>query len=580
MGLRVRRTKKLVILVFVSSLFLVVLFRCSRSYLLVDSFRTQKENGPSKTIQCLSELAQTGTSKRANLANEFYEPSTWKTFLSFINGGRGDVKTLTQSLYSIQFYQQCTKNTSIDHDVPLLHEVEGSLFPYMDFPALRNGDVQNFWPIHSRFDGSTHRGQVLEFSATDNSFMGTSRIEFNSSRPFWEGWLDSAVQKGSKGLVMSVSDYQVADSIRLIRVLRLLNNSLPIEIVHKSDLSENYQQLLIASARESESIDYPPQELWFLNVKSLLKDDYVAKFKRFSNKWLAITFCSFQIPILLDSDTVPFVSLDTFYEADEFKKTGTLFFKDRSFPTAKLGSHQINVLKKVIGNCLGIPLDSKKGLDLLQNRLKDDMAMDAVESLVIKHQKHYMESGLLVFDKQKHFFGLLVSIMLQFSPIEDYFYGDKEWFWLGLLISNNTFTFHPIEASNVGTLKDSSTPDSARMCSIQISHTDIHGNVLWLNGGLSVCKRACWAYDYTKRKDIASRFESVDELQKHYQSPVKLENVIIPEVKKSPWSQNTECAGYNYCTNYKKGEYGKLIEFTDHQKKFYDRIVQVWNDVI
>ncbi|CAI4050698.1 hypothetical protein N7582_005026 [Saccharomyces uvarum] len=580
MGLRVRRTKKLVLLVFVSSLFLVVLFKSSHNYLGSGGFGSQEENRPSGTIQCLSQLAQTGSSKRASLTNEFYEPSAWKAFLSYINGGRGDVKTLTQSLSNMRLYQQCTEKTSTDQDVPLLHEVEGNLFPYMNFPTLHNGDVQDFWPIHSRFDGSTHRGQVLEFSATDNSFIGTSRIEFNSSRPFWENWLDSAVQKGSKGIVISVSTYQVGDSIRLIRVLRLLNNSLPIEIVHKSDLSEYYQQLLIASARESASLDYPPQELWFLNVKSLLKDDYAAKFKRFSNKWLAITFCSFQKPILLDSDAVPFVPLDTFYEADEFKKTGTLFFKDRSFPTSKLSLRKINVLKKVIGDCLGIPLDSKKGLELLKNRLNDDMAMDAVESLFIKHQKHYMESGLLVLDKQKHFFGLLVSIMLQFSPIREYFYGDKEWFWLGLLISNDTFTFHPVEASNVGKLEDSSTPDSARMCSIQLCHTDIHDNVLWLNGGLSVCKKACWKYDYTRRKDIASRFESVDELQKHYQSPVRLENVIIPEVNKFPWSQKTECAGYNYCIDYKKGEYGKLIEFTDHQKKFYERMVRLWNNVI
>ena len=96
------------------------------------------------------------------------------------------------------------------------------------------------------------------------------------------------------GVVMSVSDYLVADTIRLIRVLRLLNNSLPIEIVHKSDLHESSQQLLIAAARESGSLNYPPQELWFLDVKDMLNDEYLARFKRFSNKWLAITFCSFQ----------------------------------------------------------------------------------------------------------------------------------------------------------------------------------------------------------------------------------------------------------------------------------------------
>ncbi|EJS41883.1 mnt4p [Saccharomyces arboricola H-6] len=580
MGLGIRRKKKLALLILTSSLLVVILFRIHQGYSLFDYFKIAKEDNRSEKVQCLAKLSQNGKSKGASWSNEFYQPSRWKSFVSIITGGRRDRRMLIQSLSSLLLYRQCSTDASINGDVPLLRTVEEKLFPYINFSALNGGTSQEFWPIHTRFDGSTYRGQVLEFSATNNSFTGTSQIEFDYSRPFWESWLNSAIQKGSRGLVISVSDFQVGETVRLIKVLRLLKNTLPIELVHKSDLEEIYQRLLITTARENGSLEYPSQELWFLNVKSLLKDGYAAKFKRFSNKWLAITFSSFQIPILLDSDTVPFVPLDTFYQADEFIRTGTLFFKDRNISNPKLNSRQINTLKQMINHSLGLSLDSEQNFESLKNRLKDDMAIDAIKTLIFKRQKHYMESGLLVLDKLKHFFSLPIAVMLQFSPIQEYFHGDKEWFWLGLLISNDTFTFYPVEASNVGKLKDLSTPESGQVCSVQLSHTDMDGNLLWLNGGLSVCKKVCWEYDFTKNKVIAAKYSSVDELRKYYQSPVTLESAVIPGVGISSWSQQRECVTYNYCTDYKRGDYGTLIEFTDSQKKFYKKIVQLWNEPI
>ncbi|CAI4050583.1 putative alpha-1,3-mannosyltransferase SKDI_14G3820 [Saccharomyces kudriavzevii IFO 1802] len=580
MGLRIRKTKRLALLIFTSLLLLVVLFRLFQGYSLFEHFVTPREVNDSEKAHCLSKLLQSEGNRGADWSNEFYEPAVWKSFVSYMNGGRKDARKVSQSLSSLRWYQQCTKETTIDQDVHLLREVESKLFPYMNFAKLSNEDSQAFWPLHTRFDGTTHRGRVLHFSVENNSFIGTSPVGFISGRSFWENWLHSAIQKDSKGLVMSASDALVSDTIRLMRILRLLNNSLPIEIVHKSDLSKSSQQLLIASARESASSNYPPQELWFLDVKSLIKDEYLNRFKRFSNKWLAITFSSFQMPIFLDSDTVPFVPLDGFYRTGEFERTGTLFFKDRSFPLSKLSSQQTKALRQIINNSLGISSNSEQGFESLKNSSKDDTAIGAIDSVIFKQQKHYMDSGLLVIDKQKHFFCLPIAIMLQFSPIQEYFHGDKEWFWLSLLLSNEEFTFHPVEASNVGKLEESSTPESGQICSIQLAHTDVHGNLLWLNGGLSVCKKACWKYDFTKRKGIAAKYKSVNALQKYYQSPVILENVITPEVSKSSWLNRDECAMYTYCTNYKRGEYGTLIKFTDSQKRYYEKFVQLWNEVV
>ncbi|CAI4721417.1 BAH_G0046620.mRNA.1.CDS.1 [Saccharomyces cerevisiae] len=580
MVLRIRRIKKLAPLIFTSLLSLIVLFRVYRQYPFSDHFETRREDDHSGNLHCFSRLRQIEEYEKPELTSKFYEPNRWKSFISYVTRGRKDVKTVSRSLSNLDLYQKCSKEIRADQDISLLHSIETKLFPYINFTALNSEQSHNFWPVHTRFDGTKYSGQVLQFSSENNSFIGTSPIEFKASEPFWENWLNSALQRNSKGVVMSVSDYLVADTIRLIRVLRLLNNSLPIEIVHKSDLHESSQQLLIAAAREPGSLNYPPQELWFLDVKDMLNDEYLARFKRFSNKWLAITFCSFQIPIFLDSDTVPFVPLDTLYEIDGFKRTGTLFFKDRSFPTSKLSPLQVKVLKQIINNSLDVSSDSEQGFEILKHNLNDEMAIDAIEALIFKKQKHYMDSGLVIFDKQKHFFCLPIAIMLQFSPIQEFFHGDKEWFWLSLFISKKEFTFYPVEASNVGRLEKPETLESSTICSTQLSHTDVYGNILWLNGGLSVCKKNCWNYDFTKRKEIAAKYKSVDELRNYYQSPVKLEAVIIPDVSKSPWSQQSECVMYSYCTHYRKGQYGKLIEFTDSQKKYYEKVVELWNKVV
>lgn len=56
------------------------------------------------------------------------------------------------------------------------------------------------------------------------------------------------------------------------------------------------------------------------------------------------------------------------------------------------------------------------------------MVAQVLENMFIKKYKHHLESGLVVLHKGKHLFSMLTSIALQFSPIAEYFHGDKDFF--------------------------------------------------------------------------------------------------------------------------------------------------------
>ncbi|MCB6698784.1 alpha-1,3-mannosyltransferase family protein, partial [Erysipelatoclostridium ramosum] len=74
---------------------------------------------------------------------------------------------------------------------------------------------------------------------------------------------------------------------------------------------------------------------------------------------LALTFSSFETPILMDSDTVPFVSIEKFYELKEFQKTGVQFFKDRVISDDLFESSELEILREIIYGCIGLDLEDE-----------------------------------------------------------------------------------------------------------------------------------------------------------------------------------------------------------------------------
>lgn len=517
--------------------------------------------------------------KSKDWSNRLYKSSNWPSSFPL---GRREGDDAVENVVRLKNFQKCLQ-VNQNRGLLRIAEVEKKLFPYLDLETLES-KRSNFWPIYQRWTGDVYENSVPRFSQSDNHFIDFKSIDYDAGVSFWENWLENVMQSGSKGIVISVGDFQVADAIRLIRVLRYLKNDLPIEIVHKGDLNRTYQDYLVSAARDGSSDDYPSQELWFLDVLTLLKPEFTEYFTTYSNKWLSVMFSSFENPILLDADTIPFVPLERYYESEQFKSTGTMFFKDRKLSSDPLNETQLGTLKKIVTKLLGLDLshvNSSPSLhDQLSFHMKDAIAVETIENMFTKGYRHHMESGLLVIDKRRHLFSLLTSISLQFSSIRDYFHGDKEWFWIALFLRNDTFTFHPKDASNSGNLGSvisDGTGEYYQICSVQLSHTDFDGSLLWINGGLSTCKKSSWDYDYKNDKRISAMFDSAEKLKEYYQSPVELEGAIIPNVNIRPWIKIGECAAFSYCTLYKEGEFGEVLKFNDSEKQRNQKIVRIWN---
>lgn len=514
-----------------------------------------------------------------NWSNEFRSGSVWRDYLPF---GSKDGDDVIENVRKLNNFEKCMMGTE-NIDIARMNDIQARLFPYLNFEELRL-NAAKFWPTYTRWDGNVYENSIPRFSLTENSLLEVIQVDYDSSISFWKNWQENFMQKDSRGIVISIGNDQIVDTVRLIRVLRHLQNSLPIEIVHKGDLNKDYQDMLIKIAREDATDSWPGQELWFLDVSHMLKPEFSQKFKRFSNKWLAVLFCSFEHTILLDADTVPFVPLDHFYAREQYERTGTVYFKDRKLTSDLLSKRHLRIFRRIVKSLLGLNLKSHASPASLQEKLThqlgDPFAAEAVAALFSERYKHHMESGLVVVNKRRHLVNLLTSLSLQFTTVNEYFHGDKEWFWLALFLRNETFTFHPHDASNIGRLGKVISNEEGefyQICSVQLSHTDLDGSVLWVNGGLSTCKKNSWKYDYENNPRIASKYESVDALQEHYQTPAELEGAIIPEVKKQPWVNSGECARFNYCTLYLQGAFGRLFKFDESTKQKYREIVRVWN---
>ena len=485
-------------------------------------------------------------------------------------------KDVIELVTRIKIFFNCLQQVD-GHNIQRLRDIEKKLFPYINFEKLET-DESAFWHTTTRWNGEVYHASMLEFDPKNHQFLRSKPINFDTGLSFWENWLHTVTQSGSKGIVISASDVQLNETIRLLKVLRFIKNDYPIQIVHNADLSQDSMKSIIKYARSLDTAEYPAQELWFLNVHSLLNPKYSKKFTAYSNKWLALTFSSFEIPILMDSDTVPFVSIEKFYELEEFQKTGVLFFKDRVISDDLFESSELKILREIVYGCIGLDLEDESKI---HEQVEDPVVAQVLENMFIKKYKHHLESGLVILHKGKHLFSMLTSIALQFSPIAEYFHGDKDFFWLGELLSNNRFTFHPVDASNIGQLGNvvskESTGEFYQICSVQLSHTDRDGSLLWLNGGLNICKKTSWEYDYEHRQRLNDMFQNADELREYYASPVELEGIIIPDTSISGWINSGECFLFNYCTLFKEGEFGKLIKFKEDEKHRLSQIVDIWN---
>ena len=429
-----------------------------------------------------------------------------------------------------------------------------------------------------------------------------------------------------KGIVLTIGDHHGETAANLIRLLRALNNRLPIQILYHDGLRTDTKEKLVAAARDnfldlprsySKVSDllprdplrrktkyqgFPKQELWFVNMGQTIHSNHKNKFLGFANKLLATLFNSFNEFILVDADTVLLQNPEIFFQLQGYKNTGTFFFQDRG--TSKSRS----LLDGKIFHYL-----SQSGIDKIMFDI-NNFSNHTLQQKLFRGAVHSMESGLVVINRQRHFSSLLLIVHLNFVDlITGKIHGEKELFWLGFAFNGDeNYHFNQLDAAAVGELTSPlvrKKPNgdhyhSQQLCSAHPGHISEEDgrSLLWINSGFKYCHNY-ESVDYPKELEISQQLPFVEKtvlsFKRLYSSPLRIQHAIIPPVDDeltwrqndagepaSGWIMTKYCRGYLWCAHLSIGGKiepdkdntmeGKLITFSDQERSLFDFYGDIW----
>ncbi|GMM37860.1 alpha-1,3-mannosyltransferase [Saccharomycopsis crataegensis] len=457
---------------------------------------------------------------------------------------------------------------------------------------------------------SNHQGTMnnLDESMFDNKLKLSSNIDVGYNESFFNH-LRSGFS--GRGIVMSSADKFFDDTFALIRALRAVGNTMPIQIVHKGDLSPANQLELVKVAREN-SIEYPTadyskleslarnnhdnfrfsknfpkQDLWFVNVDRCIADDYKEYFSSYTNKLLAYIFNSFEEMLLVDSDIVPYVNPSYFFETSQYVSSHSLFYKDRSHDE-EISETDVDFFKAMLPTELenwmfGINASTDK---TLKNRYMGS------------RYKHYMESGVVAINRLEYWAGIPISVQLSFwKPVMERVWGDKELFWLSQSIAGNeNYEFNKYHVAAVGPLTKAENRKDLKakeLCATHPGHiSSDDDSLVWINSGVTTCKRTdAYERDFESQRE-KNGFQTKEEVQKFYQGTLKITDAIIPPAApeihnelgepSKGWLPSDMCWGYFWCAYSSIGgsslpeHQGLVFKFDENSVLWHDYISKIY----
>lgn len=445
------------------------------------------------------------------------------------------------------------------------------------------------------------------------NYDGTT-FEYPESDCFIQGVYKYA--KG-QGIVLSAKNSHYQQLVSLILTLRILGNTLPLQIVHRGDLSKSRQLQLTRLARidfsrlltekhevvkmlldhqenfkdtNFKSSQYPKIEISYLNIQNTVTKPYLKQFKSYSNKLLAALFTTFKEVIIMDADIILYKSPQSLFDyIEEYKRTGAFFFKDRELinRSSKEDARFWKSLMPTERESQFFPSIQQVTDHSISNRYFDGFT-------------HLVEAGIVLMDRSTHFPGLLISMQLTlWRTATKRVWGDKELFWLSQAISGTeSFEFNKYPSGAVGEIihPDVKNNEQVKICSNQPVHV-YNDSVLWINSGFKYCKNGAAS------KDL-KHFPGYDmpKLTDLYKGPINVSAVVIPPIvddyylswskemeqkdlheRTQGWYNEAMCQGYTYCavspvTIRGKKRYGKVLEFSKEQTRDYNYLGNVWLD--
>ncbi|CAH6719883.1 putative alpha-1,3-mannosyltransferase Mnn14p [[Candida] jaroonii] len=403
-----------------------------------------------------------------------------------------------------------------------------------------------------------------------------------------------------RGIVLTIKDSHVDDTIRLIKLLRFLGNQLPIQVVYFKNLSEESKKKLIDICRSDLVIGnpLPLQEIYFVNVSRAVQEKYLHKFEGFGNKILATLFNTFEEMILLDADTVILKPPHEFFDMAKYKQNGTIFFKDRKTVEFRT-TNDLIFFKKMLPS----KLDTIAfGIDQPTNY---SLTNDFFQGL-----NHYMESGMVVINKKQHFFKPFIMAQLNFIyPVSTRIYGDKELFWLSwVIMGDESYSFNKHFAAAIG----ETTPNNERykdigkaknfhskeLCSNHPAHINDEDDhtLLWFNSGFKFCGQNYKAEEEFASKKRYTNLQTIESFKTFFDSKLIIKQAIIPPSKsirvdstdgesdRSWLNMRQYCNGYTWCAYSSIGEDGDkdenlqgiIIEYSPDEINYFKQLGNVW----
>ncbi|KAL7664187.1 Uncharacterized protein ABC855_g3019 [[Candida] zeylanoides] len=420
----------------------------------------------------------------------------------------------------------------VNKDYPLYEDLLKKFFPFF----TRN------LPTFERFDGVVAESKFPGDDVPVYSKERDNLMEYNK------------LHSHGRGILLSASNKHSRDVIKLVRVLRALNNRLPIQIVHKGDITGKNRDYIVASAQSniedlldsSLSISYekifpelnlkeefarfgsefPKQEIWFVDIRKTIEKPFKYDFTGYANKLLALYFTSFKEVLLMDTDAVPFLSPEKLLEVEEYVHNGgAYFFRDRT-----LRDHNDFLETNYFANLM--PTLAENSMEQLFEI--PTVTKHTLENAYMVGWRHLQEAGVVAIDKTRHLLGIAMTLPLTLwkEPISSSIWGDKELYWLALSIAGDEdYHFNENGAASVGEITQNpsykyySGSRARELCSTHPGHVNKHGELLWINSGFSFCKKNGHFRD--RNKFPYSEMEA-HELQQLFDLPLQIKHAVVP----------------------------------------------------
>ncbi|KAJ3084754.1 hypothetical protein HK102_000565 [Quaeritorhiza haematococci] len=258
-----------------------------------------------------------------------------------------------------------------------------------------------------------------------------------------------------RGIVMTSGRWHFPLAIHAIICLRrAIGTKLPIEVFYAGE--GDTEPYMVHAFEQVEGVKVIDVTKYF--------DKEQTEMSGWAIKTFSLLASSFEEIVFLDADVFFLQDPERLFDFERYKKTGTVFFHDRSIVVGKSGCH-----------------------DYIKGFVKDPSPVGEKTQFWRERSIHEMESGVLVFNKTKTLHGLLAVAKMNSKDAKEAMYkmvhGDKETFWVSFELIHLPYDFAPNYGGTVGYKQES---DGA-ICG-GLYHVDENERPLWWNGGIQVNK--------------------------------------------------------------------------------------------